>query len=106
MHDIIETLGRFLFGYYLIRIKLFESIGSKKKLFVKVLLISLPLAFSYIVVKWLAITGAMDLTAVYWEPFIKIGIFSTACFYSSMLVLAFISRERNIVFKTFQALGK
>lgn len=106
VHDIIETLGRFLFGYYLIRIKLFESIGSKKKLFVKVLLISLPLAFSYIVVKWLAITGAIDLTAVYWEPFIKIGIFSTACFYSSMLVLAFISRERNIVFKTFQALGK
>ncbi len=106
LHDIIETFGRFLFGYYLLRINLFESIETKKKLFTKVLFISSPFAIAYIIVKWLAVTGSMNLSSIYWEPFIKIGIISTTSFYSSIIVLLFISYGQNILFKTFQALGK
>lgn len=106
VRDIIETLGRFLFGYYLLRIKLFESIESKKNLFTKVLFISSPFAIAYIIIKWLAVTDTMNLSSAYWEPFIKIGIISTTSFYSSIIVLAFISFGQNILFKTFQALGK
>jgi uncharacterized protein len=106
VHDIFETLGRFLFGYYLVRIKLFEAIESKKKLFVKVFFISSPFAIAYIIIKWLAVTDKMNLSSSYWEPFIKIGIISTTSFYSSVIVLAFISFGQNILFKTFQTLGK
>ncbi len=106
VRDIIETLGRFLFGYYLLRIKLFESIESKKKLFIKVLFISSLFAIAYIIIKWLAVTDTMNISSAYWEPFIKIGIISTTSFYSSIIVLTFISFGQNIFFRTFQALGK
>jgi uncharacterized protein len=90
----------------LLRIKLFESIERKKKLFTKVLFISSPFAIAYIIIKWLAVTDTMNLSSAYWEPFIKIGIISTTSFYSSIIVLTFISFGQNILFKTFQALGK
>ncbi|MFT3824161.1 MAG: DUF418 domain-containing protein [Chitinophagaceae bacterium] len=106
VHDIVETLGRFLFGYYLVRIKLFEAIESKKKLFTKVVFISSPFAIAYIIVKWLAVTGIINISSVYWEPFIKIGIISITTFYSGIIILAFISVGQNIVFKILQALGK
>lgn len=106
VRDIIETLGRFLFGYYLLRIKLFELIESKKKLFTKILFISSPFALAYIIIKWLAVTDLMNLSSAYWEPFLEIGIISTVSFYSSIVVLAFISFGQTILFKIFQTLGK
>lgn len=105
-HDIIETLGRFLFGYYLLRIKLFESVERKKKVFTKILLISFPFSITYIVFKWLAVTGKIEISSVYWEPFIKVGILSTTSFYSGIIILAFISFGRTMLFKAFQLLGR
>lgn len=106
VHDIIETLGRFLFGFYLVRIKLFESIERKKKLFTKVLFTSSLFTIAYIIIKWLAVTDAINISSAYWEPFTKVGIISTTSFYSSIIVLVFISSGQNILFKIFQALGK
>ncbi|MGC4035851.1 MAG: DUF418 domain-containing protein [Chitinophagaceae bacterium] len=106
VHDIIETLGRFLLGYYLVRIKLFESIERKKKLFTKVLFVSSFFAIAYVITKWLAVTGRVNISSVYWEPFAGIGIISTTIFYSSSIILVFISFGQNMIFKIFQALGK
>lgn len=106
VHDITETLGRFLFGYYLLRIKLFEAIEGKKKMFTKILFISSLFTVAYVTIKWLAISGAINLSTTYWEPFIRIGIISTTSFYATVIILAFISFGQNTLFKIFQALGK
>src|SRR4030095_5720028 len=94
------------FGYFLLRIKLFESIESKAKLFRNIFLTTLPVVLSYFITRWLAAAGKTSIDSVYWEPFIKIGIFSTTCFYSSLVVLSFIFFGQNKIFKALQALGK
>ncbi len=106
VHDIIETLGRFLFGYYLLRIKLFESIESKKNLFRKIIFITAPVVIAYFIVRWMAVKEEINIEPFYWEPFIKTGIISTTCMYSSLIVLLFISFGQNKFFKALQALGK
>lgn len=106
LHDIMETLGRFLFGYYLIRVKLFEAIESKKKLFTKILLICLPFSLAYLIVKCLAASDVLETGSVYWNPLMKVGIFSTTATYSNLIILAFISFGQNIWFKILQTLGK
>ena len=106
IHDISETLGRFLLGYFLLHIKLFESVQSKAKLFRNIFLITLPLVAAYFVVVWQATAGKINIDSVYLEPLVKIGIFSTTCFYSCIIVLSFISLGQNRIFKALQALGK
>jgi len=106
LHDIIETLGRFLFGYFLLRIKLFESVESKTKAFRNAFFVCLPVATVYFVIRWLAVAGKMSIDSVYWESFMKIGIFSATCFYSCIIVLSFISAGQNKIFRALQALGK
>ena len=52
LHDITETLGRFLLGYFLLRIKFFSSVETKNATFRKVALFSAPLAISYFIFRW------------------------------------------------------
>lgn len=104
--DIIETLGRFLFGYFLLRIKLFESIETKAKLFRNAFYLTLPFAVAYLLIRWMSASGEMNIESVYWEPFIKLGIFSTTCCYSCIVVMAFISFGKTGLFRAWQALGK
>lgn len=106
IHDIIETLGRFLFGFYLLRIKLFEAVETKKKLFTKILLLCAPVSIAYLLIKWMEVINVISIKSVYWEPFIKLGIVSTTCLYSTMVVLIFIMVGQNKLFKSLQDLGK
>jgi uncharacterized protein len=106
MHDIVETLGRFLFGYFLLRIKMFESIESKAILFRKVLAVTALPMIVYFVIRWIALKGKLNIDEFYWEPVIRLGIISTTCFYSCVIILAFISSGRNIIFNSLQALGR
>jgi uncharacterized protein len=53
LRDIAETLGRFLLGYYLLRIHLFEQIESKKKIFMNVLLLTSVPTLIYLIFLWL-----------------------------------------------------
>jgi uncharacterized protein len=75
-------------------------------LFTKVFFISAPVVIAYLIIRWLAVAEAINIDSFYWKPFIKIGIISTTCFYSSIIVLAFISFGQNKIFKAFQVLGK
>jgi uncharacterized protein len=106
LHDIIETLGRFLFGYFLLRIKLFELIKTKRQVFKKVLLITAPIMIAYLIIRWLSLADIMSTDKIYWEPLIEVGIISTSCFYVSMLVLLFIKYGQSKFFSVLQALGK
>lgn len=106
LHDIIETLGRFLFGYFLLRIGLFESIETKKYIFKKILFIAAPAMIAYFIIRWLSLKGMINTDGIFWEPVIKLGILSTSCFYASVLVILFITFGRTKFFIALQSLGK
>lgn len=106
LHDIIETLGRFLFGYFLLRIKLFESVEFKKSVFRKTVLITAPVVIAYFIIRWLSLKGMMNTNTTFWEEFFKIGIVFTSSFYTALLVLLFITFGRIRIFAWLQALGK
>lgn len=106
LHDSVETLGRFLFGYYLLRIRLFESVEGKKKVFIRVILFTTPVVVTYYILRWLSLENKLETGAFYWEPLKKLGIISTSCLYVSLLVIAFISFGQNRFFRSLQALGK
>jgi uncharacterized protein len=105
LQDCMETLGRFLFGYYLLRIRLFDSVQLKKSLFKKSMVISALIALIYFIVVWLSIKGQMETADIFWEPLLKLGIFSTSCFYSCVVVLLFITCGKNRSFAALQAIG-
>ena len=106
LHDISETLGRFLFGYFLLRIKLFEAVQTKKQTFKKVLFITAPLTIAYFIIRWLTLHDIIITDKFYYEPLIKMGIICTSGFYVSSLVLVFIKYGHSKFFSLLQALGK
>lgn len=106
LHDIVETLGRFLFGYFLLRIKLFESVEIKKSVFGKIVLITAPVVIAYFIIRWLSLKGMIHTNTLFLKQFIKIGIFFTSCFYAALLVLSFTRFGRVKIFAWLQALGK
>ena len=106
IHDVAETLGRFLLGYYLLRIGFFDTIENKKKLFRKILLITLPLSIAYLFIRWMMFTDRLTNVTVYWEPFIKLGIDCTSLVYALLLLLAFLSSKNNRIFMFLKTMGK
>lgn len=106
LRDIAETLGRFLFGYFLLRVKLFEGVETKQRTFRKVLLITAPVIIAYFIIRWLSLQEVISTKGILWQFFMKAGILSTSCFYASILVLLFISFGKNKFFSALQALGK
>ncbi len=105
IHDIAETLGRFLFGYYLLRIKLFDLVKAKRMFFFNTLLITSPVMIAYFILRLLMLRDMIVINEIIREPIMKIGILSTSCFYVSALVLMFIRFGQNKFFSALQALG-
>ena len=106
LRDIAETLGRFLLGYYLLRIHLFEQIESKKKIFMNVLLLTSVPTLIYFIFLWLQHFKQIELNSEYITFFLKVGVLSTSCFYASILTLLFIRFRINRIFKMLQLLGR
>src|SRR6185295_13689025 len=106
LHDIIETLGRFLFGYFLLRIKFFHLVETKKEIFKKVALFAAPVMISYFILRWLLLNGTIHINQFVRSPLLKLGILSTTTFYVSILVIAYINFGLNKFFAALQALGK
>jgi len=105
LHDIGETLGRFLFGYYLLRINLFGDINTKRSLFVRAMLVTLPLMTGYFIVRWMLLRDMITFNDITRELMMKAGILSTSIFYASTLVLLFIRFGQNKFFSALKALG-
>lgn len=106
LHDISETLGRFLFGYFLMCSKLFESVVNKKRIFRNVSFVTGPIMVVYFCIRWFSMQDLINIEKTYWEPLIKIGIISTSFFYVSILVILFINNSNSKIFFALQALGK
>jgi len=106
LHDIIETLGRFLFGYYLMRIKFFHSVETRKAVFVKSAVFAAPLMIAYFIVRWLLIDNIIHVNQFALSPLLSLGVLSTVCFYVCVLVLSYISFGANKFFASLQALGR
>lgn len=106
LQDIVETLGRFLFGFFLLRIKFFHSVETKKEIFKKVALFAAPVMISYFILRWLLLNETIHLNQFIRSPLLKLGILSTTTFYVSILVIAYINFGLNKFFAALQALGK
>ncbi|MBL7872450.1 MAG: DUF418 domain-containing protein [Cyclobacteriaceae bacterium] len=106
LHDLIETLGRFLFGYFLLRIKLFHSVEEKKAMFRKIALSTAPFMGTYFIINWLVINKTIHVNQFILDPLLSLGILSTTIFYVSVLVIAYISLGMNIFFTALQSLGR
>ncbi len=106
LRDIVETVGRFLFGYFLLRINLFHSVETKKATFLKIAWFTAPLMIAYFITRWLLLSETIQVNKFILAPFLSIGILSTTAFYVSVLVIAFISFGSNRLFTALQSLGK
>lgn len=106
LHDIIETLGRFLFGYFLLRIKFFHLVETKKLVFKKVALYTAPFMVSYFIFRWLLMSGTINVNQYLHSSLLSLGVLSTTTFYVSVLVIAYLSFGMNKFFIALQALGR
>jgi uncharacterized protein len=106
LHDIGETLGRFLFGYFLLRIKLFHAVETKKVLFIRTALFTAPLMATYFIIRGLLLNETIHINRFVLAPLLSLGILCTTTFYVSILVLAYISLGMNKFFTALQALGR
>ena len=105
----LQIWGLFIIGILLGRLSVFENIEKKKKLFTKVLLISLPIAIS------LAFTTESFIKIFPLNPeqhkIVKItlnswkNIFGTSS-YISIITLLYITFPKAYIFRLFQAYGK
>ena len=106
LHDIIQTLGRFLFGYFLLRINLFHAIETKRHTFRRIALFTAPFMIAYFITRWLLLNETIRINQFSNAPLLSFGIICTTAFYVSVLVLAYISFGMNKFFTALQALGK
>lgn len=106
LHDIIETLGRFLFGYFLLRIKFFQLVETKKSTFKKIALYAAPFMVAYFIFRWLLMNGTIHANQYILSPLLSLGVLSTTTFYVSVLVIAYITFGMNKFFSALQALGR
>lgn len=106
VHDIIETLGRFLLGYFLLRIKFLQDVESKKHIFKRISLVAAPLMISYFIFRWLLMKHSIQPNPFAASFLLSIGIVSTTTFYVCILVLAYIRYGLNNFFTALQSIGK
>lgn len=105
-HDITQTLGRFLFGYFLLRIKFFHSAETKGSTYKKIALYAAPVMVGYFIFRWLLIQETIHINQYFSSLVQSVGVLSTTTFYVCILVIAYISFGMNRFFALFQALGR
>jgi uncharacterized protein len=106
LHDIIETLGRFLFGYFLFRTKFFHLVETKKSIFKKIALYAAPFMVAYFILRCLLMNGTIHANQYILSSILSVGVLSTTTFYVSVLVTAYISFGLNKFFTALQVLGR
>ena len=106
LHDIVETLGRFLIGYFLLRIQFFSNVESKKPVFIRVALISAPLMISYFIVRILLLNNMISLNPYLKSLMLSLGIFATTTCYVSTLIIVYNTLGLNLFFSALQSIGR
>jgi uncharacterized protein len=106
LRDIAETLGRFLFGYYLVRLRFFDRLETRKNRFKRLLIVLAPLAFAYLIANGMTLYDMVHPDGLWWRLFMQAGILFTSCFYVCGLVLLYFNFGEWRVFTYLQALGR
>jgi uncharacterized protein len=105
LRDGCETLGRFLFGYYILRKQILVRLKENQSLIKRVWKISLAGLFVYIAL-WLLGDLQVFTSKVLMYPFLKLGTFATALFYSTSIILLFEKARLTKFMKAFSYLGR
>jgi uncharacterized protein len=105
LRDGCETLGRFLFGYFILRKQILVQLNEYKWLIKKVWRVSFFGTVVYIVL-WLLNKYAIFTSKLFMYPLLKLGIFATALFYSTTIILLFEKKRINKPIKAFSDLGR
>lgn len=106
LHDIVETTGRFMLGYYFLRLNIFQLVETKKNLFKKAAVFSTPVMVAYFTSLWVVKNEMFHINEYVLKSFLSFGVISTTIFYTSILVLAYLYFGMNRFFKALQALGR
>lgn len=105
-HDVAQTLGRFLFGYFLLRIRFFDATETRKPTFKKLMLYASPIMVAYFTFRWCLIEGSIHVNPYLASILLSIGILSTTSFYVGLLVAAYHHFGMNRFFTALQSLGR
>ncbi len=104
--DIAQTLGRFLLGYFFLRIRFFSHLELKKNFLIKSVWVLLPLALGYFYLKWILMDNQISLNPYLQSFLLSVGILTTTLFYTVVLALANIRFRHAPIFNAFRVLGK
>jgi uncharacterized protein len=103
--DISETLGRFLFGYYILRRQMLIHLDANMALIKRVWKYSLAVTILYVALFILSEQKIITTASFILYPFFKIGIFFTALFYVTSLIFIFYKNWLPAFIQAFRALG-
>jgi uncharacterized protein len=106
LRELTQVLGRFLFGYYLLRIQFFHRIQANKSLFRKISLYSFLIMIAYFLLRWLLLKQSIHINQFLLSPLLSIGILSTTTFYVMLLTKGYHTYDQNRIFVILQNLGK
>ncbi len=106
LHDIFETTGRFMLGYYFVRLNLFQFVETKKTVFKKSALVSAPLMITYYIILWMARNDMLQVNNYILKFTLSAGIIFASIFYVSILVITYLHFGRNKFFDALQSLGR
>jgi uncharacterized protein len=106
IRELIQALGRFLFGYYLLRIQFFHRIQANKSLFRKISLYSFLIMIAYFLLRWLLLKQSIHINQFFLAPLLSIGILSTTTFYVMLLTKAYHTFGINWFFAALKNLGR
>ena len=106
LHDIFETTGRFMLGYYFLRLNLFQFVETKKTLFKKSAFVSAPIMIAYFIISWMISNEMFHVNKYILNFSLSLGIISASIFYVSILVLVYLHFGMNRFFAALQSLGR
>ncbi|MFM7902423.1 MAG: DUF418 domain-containing protein [Bacteroidota bacterium] len=106
-HDIPETLGRFLLGYWLLKSNAIESyIASPEKLNKLLYQLSIPVLLYWILRGLLLSDSSFIPQSPFISPFIKIGILLNTVFYATLALMIYSKHKNNKPVDLIVNLGK
>ncbi len=106
-HDIPETLGRFLLGYWLLKSNKIESfVASPEKLKTLIYLLFVPVLIYWILRGLLLSESSFIPQSPFISPFIKVGILLNTLFYSTLALMIYSKYKNNKPVDLIANLGK
>jgi len=107
--DMAEVLGKFIFGYYVLRKKLLSPSTFSVSLFKKVQLIVLPIALIYLAEKAFIHFSHLEITDKWLRlviyTFDRFGILSLTLFYATTISILYYTDKLKVLTTTFRPVG-